>query len=221
MTKAGYIFGLVLVALLGGTALAQTTTDALQEKLAQAFSGNTVTVNVDMPATNKGIRIEAHRAGSIDGEKNRKRLEAYGTAIKAGDAVKVTGITVRGSEISFELAGGGAPDLDLGALIGPKPEGTTANLLEARARMQVNSASGNKTDTSNNNSALRYLSATRQRADAERMANYETRRREAIEKYRQNALRHGSRFVVELDDDAMEAFTPEALIRVLQNYVVF
>jgi hypothetical protein len=214
------IVGCLFMLISAGVLFAQGS-GAAEAKLNQELQGKTVTVKLDMPATNKGIDVAAGRARSIDTDKYQKRLKTYGTAIPDGRSAVVTRISITGNKITLELDGGGAADVDITALIGPRPEGTTVNSsTEARARMLVN-APNEGSDKDNNNSTLRYESAKRKREDLARVSAYYAKRDLAIEKIRQTALKQGSRFVIRVEKADASLVTADELKRLLADYVVF
>jgi hypothetical protein len=211
-----------LAAIFSTSAFAQDSREIAQAKLTQAFQGKSVSLKVDMPATDKGVDLTAGKAKSIAERSHEKRLKNYGTAIKNGETSVITGVGINGDEVVLELAGGGAPDLDLVARIGPKPEGTTlTDNRESQARVQANSARALGSDQSNANSTLRYESSTRKRDDAAREAVYYTRRDNEIAKDRETRLKMGSRFVIKMDKARMASITPEELTKLLSAYVSF
>jgi hypothetical protein len=216
------ILGCLILATFCLAAFAQDSREQAEARLRQAFQGENVALKIDMPATVKGVDILADRQNSTDSEKNQKRSKSYGTAIKSGDTVRVTGIRVTKNEITFELGGGGAREDDPAAAAGARPDPAPASSLESRARMSVNAA-GNSTVTDNENdhSTLRYQTAVRKRDDALAAAEYETRRREAIERARTTRLKMGSRFVIKFDARDTASVTADELKRILADYVVF
>jgi hypothetical protein len=220
MKKTTFVL-VCLAAIFSTSAFAQDSRDASQAKLVQAFQGKSVALKMDMPATDKGVGISAEQANSIDREKYQKRLKTYGTAIKTGETSVITNVRVNKDEIVIEFAGGGAPDLDLVARIGPKPEGTTlTDNKESRARVQANSAGALSSDQGNANSTLRYESSKRKREDAAREADYYKRRDNEIAKDREIRLKMGSRFVIKMDKGAA-SITPEELTKLLAAYLSF
>ena len=214
------ILGCLFILVSAGVLFAQGS-GAAEAKLNQELQGKTVTVKIDMPATNKGIDVAVGRARSIDADKYQKRLKTYGTAIPNGRSAVVTRISLTGNRISVELDGGGAADVDMTELVGPKPEGTTVNgSTESRARMRVNAPNA-ASDKDNYNNTLRYESAKRKKEDQARLSAYYAKRDLAIENARKTAFKQGSRFVITVEKADASLVTADELKRLLTDYVVF
>lgn len=216
MKRTNYFVATVLLAVFAVCSFAQNSRDAAEKRLAQALQGKKVTVNIDMPATNKGVEIAG---GRIDAEKNRKRLDTYGTAIRSGEKVSITGIRLEGNKVSFELAGGGAPEIDIENILGPRPDGTTADIRELRARTRVNSPDAQAVN-GNSESTWKYRASQRRQDDSRREAEYQTERTEALTAARLTALRQGSRFTIKLSGVDAGSLTPDEVMNLLKGYVV-
>lgn len=216
MKRTNHFMALMLLVVLSAAAFAQSSREAAEKRLTQAFRGKNVTVNIDMPATNKGVEIAG---GRMDAEKNRKRLDTYGTAIRSGEKVAITGIRVEGNKVSFKLAGGGAPEIDIENILGPRPDGTTADIREARARTRVNSPDAQAVN-GNSESTWRYRASQRRQDDSRREAEYQTERTEALTAARLAALRKGSRFTIKLSGGDVGSLTADEVINLLKGFVV-
>jgi hypothetical protein len=221
MKKDNFILACLVLMVFSATALAQDSREAAQAKLTQAFQGKSVSLKMDMPATNKGVVVAA---GSIDQEKYQKRLKTYGTAIKNGEATVITGVRISGDEIVVEFAGGGAPEGDLGAAAGPRPVPTQPSSRESRSRSRMN-ANGDPNssllDDQNVRSTVKYESAKRQQADREAEAKYQARRQKAIEQARELNLKMGSRLIIKFDNRNAAAVSPDELTKLLSAFVSF
>lgn len=224
MKKHIAVLACLLMAVCSVTALAQDSRDAAQAKLTGALQGTRVSLKMDMPATDKGVVVDAGKAGAVDQEKYQKRLKTYGTAIQTGEATVITGVKLSGGEIVVEFAGGGAPDGDLGASAGTRPVPTASSIRESRARSRMNTngdPNKNLFDDQNVRSTVKYESAKRQHEDSRAEAEYQARRQKAIERARELRLKMGSRLIIKFDRTDAASVTPEELTKLLSAFVAF
>lgn len=219
MKKTIAVLACLLITAFSATALAQDSREAAQTKLTQALQGTRVSLKMDMPATQKGVVVAA---GSIDQEKYQKRLKTYGTAIKNGEATVITGVRISGDEIVVEFAGGGAPEIDLTALVGVEPSWTNGAILEDRSRSRTNAERASKVVSADKlRSQVRYEVSKSQREESLRTADYRDRKKAAIAKARELNLKMGSRFIIKFDNRNAASITPEDLTKLLSAYVSF
>lgn len=229
MKKHIAVLACLLMAVCSVTALAQDSRDAAQAKLTGALQGARVSLKIDMPATEKGVVVAAGKTAAVDQEKYQKRLKTYGTAIRSGEASVITGVRVSRNEIVVEFAGGGAPQIDVTALVGESPAPLSSGITESRARSRMNMNGDVNTnlrnpvpiDDQNVRSTVKYESAKRQREDSERAANYQARKKEALDKARAENLKKGSRITIKFDNRDTANLTPEDLTKLLAPYVSF
>src|SRR5438094_10557903 len=78
-----------------------------EDQLRTFFEGKTVRVKIEMPGTEDGVDVYPGTAHPIDFPKHATRLKRTGTALRRGDEVLVTKVTVKKDLIEFQLAGGG------------------------------------------------------------------------------------------------------------------
>lgn len=97
-------FGLVIASIFSSLPAAA---DHDSDRLAAAFEGRTVVVQLDMPATASGVNIYPERRSSLDVGDYRYNLHEYGIALPAGTSVVVTKVKVKDDLIEFQLGGGG------------------------------------------------------------------------------------------------------------------
>jgi hypothetical protein len=213
------ILGCLILGLFALAASAQNAREQAQATLIKAFIQKNVVVKVDMPAVNKGVEVLADKQNSTDAGKNRKRLAAFGTAIRSGDTAMVTNIRVTKDEISLELDGGGLPEI---SLAGRGAVQTRPSTTETAAMARINRAGdSSKRDLEQEHSRVKYESAVRKRNDALATAVNETQRQEAMERARAAGPKMGSRFVIKFDRSDPSSVTPDELKRLLADYVVF
>lgn len=96
-------------ALIGVAAtLAASAVSAQNEStLRQFFEGMTVSVKIDMPASQVGVDVHPDRSMPVDFRKLAQNLKLYGTGVHQGGSIMVTKVHVKKHHIEFQLGGGG------------------------------------------------------------------------------------------------------------------
>jgi hypothetical protein len=97
---------ILFVGLVAGSAQADDQDDR-ERVLKQFFEGRSVTVRIDMPATEKGIDIRVGLAEPLDAGSLGDRLAQTGASIREGARVPITRVHLKDDLIEFQLAGGG------------------------------------------------------------------------------------------------------------------
>ena len=221
MKKIDTLLSFLMVGIFAAAALGQSSREDAQARLLKEFDGKTVAIKLDMPATARGVEVDADKQNRVNPAKNQKRLKTYGTAIKSGESARVTNVRVSKDEISFELSGGGAPEGDLGSSAGQRPLPQAASTLESRTRARLNSNPDSlHHDAQQDRDSLKYQTAERKHNDVREQAAYEARRQKAIEIERARRLTMGSRFVIKFDRDTASV-TPDELRRILADVITF
>jgi hypothetical protein len=89
--------------------LALATIAAAQSEaiLREHFEGRYVSPKLDMPGDSNGIDLKPGEDSLTNDFQIRTDLQRYGTAIRRGQRVKVTGVHVKKDHIEFHLDGGG------------------------------------------------------------------------------------------------------------------
>jgi len=76
--------------------------------LRQALEGKMVTVKVDMPGTSKGIDVFPEEQTPVEWREVAQRMKDNGTALRMGQASRITKVVVKSdSHIEVQLGGGG------------------------------------------------------------------------------------------------------------------
>ena len=76
--------------------------------LRQALEGKMVTVKVDMPGTSKGIDVFPEEQTPVEWREVAQRMKDNGTALRIGQASRITKVVVKSdSHIEVQLGGGG------------------------------------------------------------------------------------------------------------------
>ena len=87
-----------------GTVCAQSATD-----LEQFFTGKTVTMRIDLPATREGINVYPERSEPFDYPEYEKRMERHGALVRGFEVVTISELNVNGNQIEVRVAGFGTP----------------------------------------------------------------------------------------------------------------
>ena len=214
-----FVFAFLLAAISGFAVSGQSGISA-QNGLKQDLVGKSIAVKIDMPATKLGVNITSGKSAAFDRRKYDRRVAAYGVAIPNGQAVIITGVEVKGDQIVLQLAGGGAPDLDLEKTIGAEPGQREQSSFEKQTRNLLSSPSAT-TNADVLRSAFIYESHKRQQDDIAYRGEYLVRRNAAIENDRKQRATMGSRFVIKLKSVDLAAITPEMVKNILADYLDF
>lgn len=72
-----------------------------------SLEGKIIVVEIDMPGTQLGVDVYPERDTPLDLKSYSQRIKQYGTALRGGDSVMMTGVKVKGDHIEVQLGGGG------------------------------------------------------------------------------------------------------------------
>jgi hypothetical protein len=215
-------FPLRLAVLLASSLAAVGAAHAQSEaELKEYFEGRTVTVKIDMPATDDGIDVWPGAKPPIDFTRYAKRVKATGTAVHAGDAIVVTKVKVKDKLIEFQLGGGG---------FGTFGDNTSSNVYvhsAEKTQREKNLERDVKTEKDPAKKRamqeeLDGLRKDREREDARNQAAVAEAEEKKKENIRRQALAAGSRFNLRYKDRVpSEAITPDAVMDALAEYVDF
>jgi hypothetical protein len=210
----------ILVGLALGTALARADEREERERgLRQFFEGRSVTVWVDMPATSKGIDLQAGRPPLIDAEKHAERLTGNGVSIKEGTRVPITRVALKDDLIEFHLGGGGFNWLWNTSTVSASYVG------KSRREKDLEREIKDENDPKRKRDLQRDLDRERDRREREERrsresaeATNEVRREED----RGRALTMGSRFNIRFEKRVPpQAATPEGIMEALSTWIDF
>ncbi|HSE67975.1 MAG TPA: hypothetical protein VLB12_13395 [Gemmatimonadales bacterium] len=189
--------------------------------LKQYFEGRTVTVKLDMPATQAGVDVWPGTNPPIDFGKYASRIKGSGTAIHAGDAVLVTKVKVKDDLIEFQLGGGG---------YGTFGDNTSSSLPVAATEKSQKEKNLERDIKKEKDPAkkkamqddLDELQDERAREDARNQAAVAQAEETKKQNIRQQALGSGSRFNLRYRNEVpSSALTPEGIMAALSQYVDF
>lgn len=203
-------------------ALAPVTLAAQDEDtLRRHFEGRTVFVQIDMPATSKGVDIWPAREQPLDAPEYAERLKRHGTAMIAGQPAMITRVKVKGKHIEFQLGGGGFGTFG-------DPTGTSVSFTPAEKTLREKNVERelereqDRRRRAELKEELDFLRREREREDQRlrvTAAQAEELRRGNVSRM---AAQGGSRFNVRFDGDVPpEALTPAGLERMLGAWVAF
>lgn len=212
--------GLMLVGLAistgAGPALAQSET-----ALRAYFEGRTVTVKLEMPGAAAGVDVYPGATQAIDYPRHARRLKDYGTAYRKGDEALITKVKVKNDLIEFQLGGGGFGTFQDDAIpyvavsLTPKTE-REKNLERDITRTTDPAKLRRKREE------LDALRRDRQREDVRIQADAAQLEQMRQANIRQRRAESGSRFNIRYQPGVpMDAVTPEAVMRALEQFVEF
>jgi hypothetical protein len=191
-----------------------------ENRLKEEFEGQTVTLRLEMPATENGVDVYPLRSQPIDFGRYAARIKEHGAALRPGDRAIVTKVKVKEKHIEFQLGGGGYGTMgdsrgDVTAPTAPKSE--RERTLERDIRNERDAIRKRRMQEE-----LDRLRTARQREDARLEAATSGAAQQERERVRTLALQGGSRFNIRFDERVPDAqLTPEAIRAALARYVDF
>jgi len=209
---------ILLVGLVAGSARADDKDDR-ERVLKQFFEGRSVTVRIDMPATEKGIDIRVGRAEPIDAGSLGDRLAQTGVSVREGARVPVTKVHLKGDLIEFQLAGGGFDWVwDSQSKVSPETgESHRERDLEKRLREENDPDRRRELEHE-----LKEARHDREREERYRREAADAENARRAQQDHQRALFKGSRFNLRWDDKVPPAAeTPQAVLELLAPWVDF
>jgi hypothetical protein len=192
--------------------------------LRQAFEGRVVTVQIDMPATQRGVDVYPLDPMPVNFRDVAQRLKDNSTALKIGQQVMVTKVVVKGnSHIEFQLGGGGygtfGDNTSDGSGLYFTPQGETK--AEKALRDSIRKAQG-PTKRKQFERELASLRQERERENARAEAEAKQAQSVIEANLRAKRAESGSRFNVRYRNGIpADALTPDGLMRSLAQYVDF
>jgi hypothetical protein len=208
----------VLAALAAGPTSASDQSDR-ERALKESFEGRSVTVRIDMPATEKGIDVRVGESMPIDTGTLGDRLAEAGVSIREGARVPVTKVHIKDDLIEFQLAGGGFDWLwNTQGSVSPQT-GKSGRERDLERRIKEERDPDRRRELERELRDARYDRERDERRSRE-AAEEENRRRRQEDHER--ALLRGSRFNLRWDGRVPpEAQTPEAVMLLLSPWVDF
>jgi hypothetical protein len=187
--------------------------------LKQFFEGRSVTVRIDMPATELGIDIRVGSTVPIDPGSLGDRLGQTGVSVREGARVPVTKVHLKDDLIEFQLAGGGFD------WIWESQTKVSPQMGKSRRERELEKEIKDEEDSD------RRHQLERRRRDARRDREREEHHRRAAaeaenilrdQQDHQRALYRGSRFNLRWEDRVPpQAETPQAVMELLSPWVDF
>jgi hypothetical protein len=191
-----------------------------EDALREYFEGRTVVVQIDMPASAKGVDLRAERQQPLDASEHSSRLDTFGVVLRPGDEVQVTKVKVKDDVIEFQLGGGGwgtFGDSAGGTTIPPVTKSNREKDLEKQVKSE--------TDRDRKRDLERQLDDVRrdrEREEARTRVLQEIADKEKREREHELAMHKGSRFNLRFEKKVpASALTPDGVMRVLADYVDF
>jgi hypothetical protein len=203
-------------------AVVRTASAQNEGALRAAFEGRAITLKVDMPATSQGIDVYPQEAMPVDFREVAQRLKDNGTAIRTGQQVMITKVSVKKAHIEFQLGAGGY--------------GTFGDVVTSRREVSAAGAGETAQERSLLEAIKRASGAEKKRLEREYDALRSAREREnsraAAEAQQANVARDasirsrgleaGSRFNIRYKHGfTADATTPAGVVRALAQYADF
>ena len=191
-----------------------------EDALRQYFEGRKVVVQIDMPASAKGVDVRPGTPQPLDMSEHSSRLGYYGVVLRPGDEVAVTRIKVKDDLIEVQLGGGGwgtFGDSAGGTYIPPVTKSNREKDLEKQVKSE--------TDRDRKRELERELDDVRrdrEREEASTRVLQDIADKDKREREHGLAMGKGSRFNVRFEKKVPpSALTPEGVMRALAEYVDF
>jgi len=192
--------------------------------LRQAFEGKVVSVNIDMPATQKGVDVYPLDPMPVNFREVAERLKDNSTSLRIGQQVMVTKVLVKGTtHIEFQLGGGGygtfGDNTSDGSDLATVNQGETK--AEKALRDSIKKATG-PTKRKQFEKELASVRAERERENARAAAEAKQAQSVIEANLRAKRAESGSRFNIRYRNGIpSDALTPDGLMRALAQYVDF
>jgi len=183
------------------------------------FEGKSVTVKMDMPASQQGIDIYPDARQAVDLRQYSSRVKSFGIAIKKGDSVLITRVHVKDKLIEFQLAGGGYGTFgdDTGDVtVVTVPKSQREKDLEKMVKTEDDPARRRRLQRE-----LDDLRTARERQDAANKASAATASEAKKARIANDRLHSGSRFNLRYNEGVPVGMGPDGVMRALQEYVDF
>lgn len=187
------------------------------DALRQGLEGRFVVVDVDLPASERGLDLRFDKPEPFNEGEHLGRLRQYDVAIRRGDPVQVTRVKVKGDHIEFQLEGGG---FDWASQATTKsytaiPKSSREKELDRMIKDETDR--GRKHDLEDERNDLRRERERRDDWQRREIEEYNVR---AHERDLERAMRSGSRINLRFKKQVpSDALTPGGLMRLLEPWV--
>ena len=213
----GAVLVVAVVLSLSGFAVQGSGQSALQDY----FVGRQVTLQIDMPGTQKGVDLRMDQNDPMDWKQYSSRLKEFGPAIRSGDRSTITTLVVKKNLIEFQLDGGGFGTFwdDDSATVTPY------HVEKSNYEKQLERDIQNTTDPQRRRDLQRELDRVCSRREREQRADDRAAQIASQMKTQQVAdrrTRGGSRFNLRWNGSIpQDQLTPDAVMKLLEGYVDF
>ncbi len=217
LRRIGAVLVVAVVLSLSGFAVQGSGQSALQDY----FVGRQVTLQIDMPGTQKGVDLRMDQNDPMDWKRYSSRLKEFGPAIRSGDRSTITTLVVKKNLIEFQLDGGG-----FGTFWDDDSTTVTPYHVEkSNYEKQLERDIQNTTDPQRRRDLQRELDRVRSRREREQRADDRAAQIASQMKTQQVAdrrTRGGSRFNLRWNGSIpQDQLTPDAVMKLLEGYVDF
>ncbi len=187
------------------------------EALRRGLEGRFVVVDVDLPATERGLDLRFDKPEPFNQGEHSGRLRQYDVAIRRGDEVQVSRVRLKGDHIEFQLEGGGFDWATQSTTrsFTATPKSSREKELDRLIKSETDRS--RKDDLEDERDDLRR---ERERRDDWRRRDVEEYNEGAHRRDVERALRSGSRINLRFKKKVPpDALTPEGLLRWLEPWV--
>ncbi len=217
LRRIGAVLFLAVVLSFSGYAVQGSGLTSLQDY----FVGKQVTLQIDMPGTQKGVDLRMDRDDPMDWKQYSSRLKEFGPAIRSGDRSTITTIVVKKNLIEFQLDGGGFGTFWDDDSTTVTPYHVDKSNYEKQLERDIRDTS----DPQRRRDLQRELDRVRSRREREQRADDRAAQIASQMKTQQVAdrrTRGGSRFNLRWDGSIpQDQLTPDAVMKLLEGYVDF
>jgi hypothetical protein len=192
-----------------------------QTALQNYFVGKQITLQIDMPGTQKGVDLRMDRDDPMDWKQYSSRLKEFGPAIRTGDRSTITTLVVKKNVIEVQLDGGGFGTFWDDDNTNVTPYHVDKSSYEKQLEREIREA----TDPQRKRDLQRELDRVRSRREREQRADDRAAQIASQVKTQQvgdRRMRGGSRFNLRWSTAIpADQLTPDALMKMLDAYVDF
>lgn len=192
-----------------------------QSALQTYFVGRQITLQIDMPGTQRGVDLRMDSTDPMDWKQYSSRLKEFGPAIRSGDRSTITTLVVKKNLIEVQLDGGGFGTFwdDDSTTVTPY------HVNKSNYEKQLEQDIRNTTDAQRKRELQRELDRVRSRREREQRSDDRAAQIASQMKSQQVAdrrTRGGSRFNLRWAGSIpQDQLTPDAVMKMLETYVDF
>lgn len=188
-----------------------------QDYIFKSLEGRYVTVDLDMPATEKGVDLRFDKSDPFNSQEHFRRIRDCDIAIPRGERAQISRVHVKGDHIEFQLDGGGFDWITDATTRTFTPESKSNREKDLDREIKDETDRDRKRRLEDERDDLRRR---RERHDERERREVEDYNVEAHRRDLERAVRSGSRFNLRFKKRIPpEAMSPEGVLRFLEPWV--